>query len=31
LPTIIVGGYIINANHVVVNAIDEKEDGGDDN
>lgn len=29
--TIIVGGYIISANDVVVNAIDEKEDDGYDN
>lgn len=28
-PTIIVGGYTISANDVVVNAIDEKEDGDD--
>jgi hypothetical protein len=30
-PTIIVGGYTISANHMVVNAIDEKEYDGDDN
>jgi hypothetical protein len=30
-PTIIVRGYTISANDVVVNAIDEKEDDGNDN